>query len=470
MSKPRPQAIKDAKDIINRLAIIIKISQTYSINNEAVINAMDSFIGTISPALNTESTIKLELLGEYFYLNDARVRYAVQYFVNFDFLMNEFRKRGLGRVVFSSGVNRRDLQDFVGNFLSCLATDAPYVALTGSMDTVETIEVGPLKQIKEDNLLDKRHTLRRTYFNAVSQLRSITGKTRGGDKIDLKRARLVVNSMIDLIVQEEQMMISMTAIKDYDEYTYYHSVNVSILSIAIGMKLGFNKKKLSELGISAFLHDIGKVTIPDEVLNKPGAFTEEEWAIVRGHPEQGLMTILGTMKMEAFTIRSAIVAYEHHRNYDGTGYPNGAWGCELDLYSNIVTIADRFDAMTSARVYSRVPKPPEEALRILVESSGKDVDPVLIKLFVRLIGVFPIGTLVALDTTELGVVYRGNPDDPQRPMVILISDGKGRKVDNVYVDLTEKSPDGRYRRTVKKTLDFNKYNLNLSEYLLESYQ
>lgn len=469
MNKPRPQAIRDAKDIINRLAIILRISQTYSIDNEAVINAADAFAGMINPILRSEKTINIELLGEHFYFNEARVRYTVQYYLNFDFLMNEFRKRGLGSVTFSGDISRRDLQDFVAAFLSCLASDSPYVTLKGSIETTEHIEVGPLKQAKEDNLLDKRHALRRSYFNAVSQLRTIVGRAKGGEKIDLKRARLVVNSMIDLIMQEEQMMVSMTAIKDYDEYTYYHSVNVSILAIAMGMKLGMNKKKLSELGISAFLHDIGKVTIPDDLLNKPTAFTNQEWAIMRGHPAQGVMTILGTMKMEAFTIRSAIVAYEHHRNYDGSGYPDMPGHFQLDLYSNIVTIADRFDAMTSARVYSRTPKPPEEALRILVESAGKDVDPVLIKLFVKIIGIFPIGTLVALDTMELGLVYRGNPDDPHRPMVVLIADGQGRKVSNMFVDLTERGLDGRYRRTVRKTLDFNKYNLNLSEYLLESY-
>src|SRR5512147_2502162 len=112
MNKPRPQAIRDAKDIINRLAIILRISQTYSIDNEAVINTVDAFAGTINPILRSEKTINIELLGEYFYFNEARVRYTVQYYLNFDFLMDEFRKRGLGSVTFSGDISRRDLQDF----------------------------------------------------------------------------------------------------------------------------------------------------------------------------------------------------------------------------------------------------------------------------------------------------------------------------------------------------------------------
>jgi len=261
----------------------------------------------------------------------------------------------------------------------------------------------------------------------------------------------------------------MTAIKDYDEYTYHHSINVSILSIALGMKLGLNKKKLSELGVAAFLHDIGKVTIPDAILNKPSSFDNNEWKIVRRHPEEGVKKILDIMKMDALTIRSAIVAYEHHLNYDGSGYPDVPGSHRPDFYSNIVTIADRFDAMTSARVYSRTPKPPEVALHILLQSSGKDVDSTLVKMFIKMIGVFPIGTFVALDTRELGVVYRGNSEQPERPIIALVMDSQGQRVANTLVDLTDKGLDGRYRRTIKKTLDSNKYDINVSEYLLETY-
>ncbi|HMK61372.1 MAG TPA: HD-GYP domain-containing protein [Dissulfurispiraceae bacterium] len=469
MNKPRPQAIKEAKDIINRLAIMFKISQHFDVNNEAVVRSVDAFIEAVRPVINSENIVKIELLGEYFHFNDARVRYSVQYYVNFDFLIAEFRKRNMGSITLSGDINRRDLQDFIKAFMSCLTTDAPYITLKGITDAIETVDIGPLKHVKEDNVLDRRQTLRRTYFNAVSQLRSSKARVRPGEKVDLRRARLVVNSIIDLVMHEEQMMLSMAAIKDYDEYTYYHSVNVSILSLAVGMKLGLNRKKLSELGMAAFLHDIGKVTIPDEILNKPSKFDDREWAIMKTHPNQGLLIILSNTKMESFTIRSAIVAYDHHRNYDGSGYPLLPVDLYLDLYSNIVTIADRFDAMTSARVYSRVPRPPEEALRILLEGAGREVDPVLVRLFARVIGVFPIGTLVALDTMELGVVYRGNSEEPHRPMLIIIADSKGRKVDGMYVDLAERGLDGRYRRTIKKTLDANKYNLNISDYLFEAY-
>ena len=470
MHNPRPQAIREAKDIVNRFAIILKIGQTYNADNQAVVKAVDSFVEMVTPVLRNEQSIVIELLGEYFHFNEARIRYTVQYYVNLDFLMEEFRKRGLGSITFNDTISRRDLQDFIRAFLSCPTSDSPFVILKGAVETIDSINIGALKQAREGDIVDKRHTLRRTYFNAVSHLKTVVGRIKvGAENVDVKKARLVVNSLVDLILEEEQMLISMTAIKDYDEYTYHHSVNVSILSIALGMKLGLNKKKLSELGIAAFLHDVGKVTIPDGILNKPSSFDNNEWEIMRRHPEEGVKKILATMKMDALTIRSAIVAYEHHLNYDGSGYPDVPESHRLDFYSNIVTITDRFDAMTSARVYSRSPKPPEEALHILLQSAGKDVDPTLIKMFIKMIGVFPIGTFVALDTRELGVVYRGNSMHPDRPIIVLVADSQGQKVENTFVDLTDRGLDDRYRRTIKKTLDSNKYDINLSEYLLESY-
>jgi HD-GYP domain-containing protein (c-di-GMP phosphodiesterase class II) len=466
MHRQHAHAIKNAKDIINRLAIILRIGQTYSVDNQAFISAVNAFVEIVNTALVSETKLDIELLGEYFYLNRAPVRYSIQYYLNFDFLISEFRKRGLGRITVSGTICRLDLQVFMKAFLSCLSSDSPFTALKGGIDTIDSIDIGVPKQGCKENIVDSRRMLKKQYFNGAAHLRFVMKQIKEGERIEIKKARLVVNSLIDHVLQDEQTMIRMTAIKDYDDYTYYHAVNVSILSIGLGMKLGLSKKRLSELGIAAFLHDIGKVNIPKEILNKENSFTDAEWNIMKQHPSEGVKIIMRTMKMEPMMIRGAIVSYEHHNNYDGSGYPSVPHQHQLDLYSKIVTIADRFDAMTSARVYSRVPKSPEKALQILVEGAGKDVDPLLLKMFIKLVGVFPIGTLVALDNDELGIVYKGNADEPERPQILLVVDSQGRKIENTLVDLAEKGLDGNYRRSIKTTLDYNKYNLNLAEFLL----
>jgi HD-GYP domain-containing protein (c-di-GMP phosphodiesterase class II) len=469
MTEPRRQSMEEAKDIINRLAIAVKIAQTYSLDNEAVLKAVDSFVALVKPRLSDNKQLDIGLLGEYFFVNAARVRYNVQYYINFDYLIGEFRKRDIGRVVFDGDISRNNMIDFIAAFISCVSADMPYAELKGKVELMDSIDIGPLKQARREGLTDARRMVKKSYFNAASSLRSIVIKAQSGVNADIRKTRLAVNSLIDLMLSEEQMLISMTAIKDYDEYTYYHSINVSILSLAVGMRLGLGRKMLSELGIAAMLHDIGKINIPNSVLNKATPFTDKEWELIRAHPMEGVKTIFGSMKIEPVTIRSAIVSFEHHLNYNRSGYPPVATTGKLDVFSNIITIADRFDAMTSARVYERTPKPPEEALKILSDVAGRDVDPELLKIFIRMTGCFPAGSMVLLDTREMGIVYLGNSEIPDRPIVSLVIDSQGNRIHNVMVDLAEKGEGGAYLRTIKKTVDPFKYGINISEYLLDAH-
>jgi putative nucleotidyltransferase with HDIG domain len=272
--------------------------------------------------------------------------------------------------------------------------------------------------------------------------------------------------MVDQILEEEQLLLGMTAIKDYDEYTYHHSVNVSILSVALGQRLGMNRKMLTELGMVALFHDIGKMEIPNEVLNKPTNFTDEEWKIMRKHPVWGLKAILKLKKLDELMMTSAIVSFEHHMNYDHSGYPAVRKPMELDFFSRIVSLADQYDAMTSSRVYSRVPLSPDKALSIMMERAGRQLDPLLFKFFTNMVGVYPIGTLVMLDTRELGLVCECNQLFPSRPRVMVIVDSLGKRTRGHVVDLAEKSAGEVYIRSIRKTMDPNKYKVNLAEYLL----
>jgi hypothetical protein len=153
-------------------------------------------------------------------------------------------------------------------------------------------------------------------------------------------------------------------------------------------------------------------------------------------------------------------------NYDFSGYPKVRKYAELDLYSRIVSLADQYDAMTSSRVYSRIPMSPDKALSIMMDRAGTQLDPLLFKFFINMVGVFPIGTLVMLDTKELGLVYESEVVFLDRPRVLIIIDSKGSRVQGPVVKLTEKDESGKYYRSIVKTLDPNKYRINLAEYLL----
>lgn len=333
------------------------------------------------------------------------------------------------------------------------------------MSDVSGIELKKIQKISEETL-DKRKVARKTYFNAVSFYKEIFNKVRTDEKINLKKAKRVITSVINQIIEQEQILLGMTAIKDYDEYTYHHSTNVSILSVALGRRMGMNHKMLIELGIVSLFHDLGKVEVPNEILNKPSKLTDSEWEIIKKHPIRGVNAILKMRNIDDLTINAAIVTFEHHMNINHTGYPQVKDPAPLDFFSRIVSIVDQYDAMTSKRIYTKYVKSPETALRELLENSGNRLDPLIIKFFVNMIGIYPIGTLVMLNSRELGLVFENNQDFLHRPRVMIISDNTGNWVKGHIVDLADKNENDAYLRTIVKTMNPKQYNINLAEYFL----
>lgn len=465
-SKEDREVHKSAQDIINQLSVILRTAQIHDPGNIAVMTAIDKFSLLINPLIESERGITLELIGEFFYINSSRIRYSLEYLLNFDFLVREFKKRGIGSVIFKDKIKPDDLKIFLKAFIAAGFSDTPYEKMLEGIEESQGIGIDRLKKVRDGEEVDVRKIIKKTYFNAISYAKGVMTRIKSGEKINIRKAKRIVETIVDQLLEEERLLLSMTAIKDYDEYTYHHSVNVSILSIALGQRLGLNRKVLTELGLVALFHDIGKVEIPYEILNKSNNFTDDEWGVIKRHPVWGVRAILRLRGFDRTTMRSSIVAFEHHMNYDFSGYPEVRNYTELDLYSRIVSLADQYDAMTSSRVYSRIPMSPDKALSIMMERAGTHLDPLLFKFFINMVGVFPIGTLVLLDTKELGLVYEGDVVFADRPRVLIIIDSTGKRVEGPVVNLTEKDETGKYLRSIVKTLDPNRYKINLAEYLL----
>lgn len=458
---------KEPKDLINQLSVMIKTAQLYHTDNIAVINAIKKFSDILNPIVS-EGEAALELVGEFFHLNGSRIRYSMEYVFNYDFLVREFRKNELGSITFTKVLHEDEIKSLLAALISADHSDIPFETLQEAAKNIKNISIGKLRKIaQESDELNRKKIIKRTYFNTVSIVKNISNKISMGEKTNLKKAKRLMEIIADQIVENESLLISMTTLKDYDEYTYYHSVNVCILSLSLGHRLGLSRKVLSELGLSALLHDIGKIEVPKEILNKPSEFSEEEWRIVRKHPTWGAWAILKIQGINPSSMNAAVSAFEHHLYYDLSGYPKIKSKIILDLFSKIITIADQYDAMTSSRVYSRMPQPPDKALSIMVERSGTQLDPYFLKIFINMIGVYPIGTLVMLDTNELGLVFESstNPDFIDRPRVIVLVDSAGKNV-KYTVDMMEKDDKGNFKRNIVKTLDPNQYKINLAEYLL----
>jgi HD-GYP domain-containing protein (c-di-GMP phosphodiesterase class II) len=285
---------------------------------------------------------------------------------------------------------------------------------------------------------------------------------------DVRKLKRLAQKAVHLVMEDESILLGMTTIKNYDEYTFNHSVNVSIYSLAIGRRLGFSRRILTELGITALLHDIGKSKIPKEILNKPSHLNEQEWNLMKKHPLMGVEIILNLKQLGEINPRMVIGIFDHHLKNDNSGYPKLFRKKGVSLFGRIIQIADSYDAMTTPRIYKKIPYTPEQALAILLKERGAHYDPILLKVFIGLVGIYPIGSLVLLDTKELGVVFKPNPD-PQlidRPKVILVEKSGGGEIKKKIVDLSEKGPEGNYKRSIVKALDPHKYHIDITKYFL----
>jgi HD-GYP domain-containing protein (c-di-GMP phosphodiesterase class II) len=214
---------------------------------------------------------------------------------------------------------------------------------------------------------------------------------------------------------------------------------------------------------------VGKSRVPLEVLNKDGGLSEEEWRIMQAHPWLGVLTLFGLRGYGEIPYRSMIGTYEHHMKIDLTGYPKSIRPRVMSIFSKIIAVADGFDAATSRRTYQTTPLQPDEVLREMWENPRRGYDPILVKAFINLIGVYPAGTLVILDTYELAIVQAANAnvENIHRPMVRIVSDPQGTILHpGLDVDLAEQTPDGAYRRSIIKVTNPDKYGIRVSDYFV----
>jgi HD-GYP domain-containing protein (c-di-GMP phosphodiesterase class II) len=251
------------------------------------------------------------------------------------------------------------------------------------------------------------------------------GRASGAKKV--KRA---VQMIVDQVLNNETSIVGLTTIRDYDEYTFTHSVNVCIFAVALGKKLGLTRLQLYDLGMTALMHDLGKARVSHEVLNKTSSLDEAEWRAMQAHPWLGALTLFGLRGYDEIPYRAILVAHEHHMKTDLSGYPKPIRPRQLGFFSRIVAVADGFDAATTRRSYQTIPIEPDQVLREMWENPRRGYDLILVKALINLIGIYPVGTCVILDTLEVAIVYAPNPDTTllNRPLVRIAIDVNGGAV------------------------------------------
>jgi len=300
-----------------------------------------------------------------------------------------------------------------------------------------------------------------THNKTSNLIKDFIEEIRFGQSPDIQLAKCAVSECVASVVRNPETMIFLTRLSNKDALTSQHAFNVCIYSIVMGRLLGLDTQKLEELGTSAMLHDMGKVVIPDRILNKPGPLDRAETAIVQSHALEGRNILMSGRNIFSGAVD---VAYGHHENLDGTGYPRKLEGYQLNLNCKIVAVADKYDAITSVRPY----RPEGDHLRAVAILNKlaleNKIDSEITSSFVAYLGIYPPGSVVELSSGEVGIVLESNVKQRLRPQILVVKDRNKRPVQN-FVDMSEKTVDesgNPYRIiNVRRASDFH---IDLSQY------
>jgi len=311
---------------------------------------------------------------------------------------------------------------------------------------VELSETALFEEAGREGQQANKVAARQTYDAGVEAMRDVETQTKLGKVFDVEPLQHMVSNMLDNLFRDPAAVLGLTAIKGHDDYTLNHSINVCILSLSLGASLGLDNASLRSLGLSALLYDLGKVRIPEDILNKQGPLTTDEWHVVKSHTKEGADLLKRIQLVDEMPM---VVAYEHHQRHDLQGYPEPQTDQEQHLYSKIVALCDAYDAMTTRRPFRREIRP-DKALAVLMQGRGKAYDPALTKSLVAMLGIYPMGAVFRLDDQSTAVVFRVNTDDLLHPRVKLLSDPRGRwNEDPEVLDLRVVDPEtGEFARSI----------------------
>lgn len=269
------------------------------------------------------------------------------------------------------------------------------------------------------------------YEEAYESVKNFLESARGG-AIDLTFAQPLVGDIIKSLSRNVDALVTLSLLKKTDEYTYAHSVNVTIFAVAFASFLGMPEERLHNVGLAGLLHDYGKALIPNEILTAPRSLTFQEFEIMRSHVALGIEKIKQFSSVDQEAIEGIA---QHHEKHNGTGYPCRLSGKQIGVFGRILSLSDVYDALSSKRVYKDA-LPPNKALGMMYKMRGQAWAPRYVERFIKMVGIFPVGTAVELSNEHRGIVCRSNPNFPAQPCVLVAQDPSGREIQPQFIDLT----------------------------------
>ena len=459
LDQPRRMQLFD--ELLRRFGASLRGIQLYSAQHPLVARNIDGLWETIRTLQAHEPSITLGIVGEELVVGDMPLPKAT---ASMGELIRRLRGLGVERI----GVERGVTRDEIAKFVQTLGTiDPPSVrkAAEEGSDVLSQphIRVGRIQvEQRVEGSISDTATIRKLYAEAVNVANAVWESARAESQPDADAARGMVDGLAQAVSQNRTALLALTALKNYDNYTFTHMVNVSILTMGQARGLGIDGPLLREFGLAALMHDIGKVRTPTEVLNKPDKLTDEEFAIMKRHVIDGAEILRRTPEIPAL---APVVALEHHLRLDGTGYPHGVSRSSLNIGTMLCSIADVYDAMRSQRRYQEA-FPTDRILAVLQRNDGTQFDQHLVRRFVQLVGIYPAGNLVRLNTGEVAVVLRVHAPDPYRPRVRVLFGREGNRLElPVDLNLWEADLESDRPSSVVAPVDPAAHNIDPLDYM-----
>jgi putative nucleotidyltransferase with HDIG domain len=420
MTAPRFQL---SDELLRRFAASLRSVQLYSKGHPIIGRNLETLGSALQVLHGLAPSVVIGLVGDEVIVDDMPMAKAD----TLGPLVRRLQQIGVERITIERGVTSDELSAFIEAVTNVELLDPKEAA--AAFPAMPHIRVGrvTVEQRIEGSLADMA-TIKRLYNDAVSVAGSLWESAEIEGKPDASMARTMIDGLAQAVAQNRTALLALTTLKNYDNYTFTHMVNVSILTMGQARGLGIEGPLLREFGLAALMHDIGKVKTPLEVLNKPDKLTDEEFTIMKRHVVDGAEILRKTPDIPAL---APVVAFEHHLRMDGSGYPHGVTRSSLNVGTMLCSIADVYDAMRSQRNYQQA-FPTDRILEVLKRNDGQQFDQHLVRRFVQLIGIYPAGNLVRLNTGEVAVVIKVHAPDPYRPQVRVLIDRGGKRLEIPY--------------------------------------
>ncbi|MEO7217320.1 MAG: HD domain-containing phosphohydrolase [Gemmatimonadaceae bacterium] len=468
------QTRRAGRALIVAIHAATRVMKLYPPEHQAVQKSLAELATAAAECHGPDMDLEVRVHGEFIFINGTRLRLDLSNYASFGRVLELFKSAGVGVLRVLREATPREwfsLLTLVTTVGGGADADAEEVSRRLQAASVDVFEVAADEDAEAD--IEEREVAkaaaRRTYAQSVALTKDVINSVRMGRVPSARKIKRAVQTIVDQVLTEEASLISLTTLREYDEYTYTHSVNVCIFAVALGKRIGMSKLQLYELGVGALMHDIGKSRVPTDLLQKSTPLEDDDWRRIVAHPWLGMLTLFQMRGQQELPYRAMVVAHEHHMRRDFSGYPHVIRPRQLSMTSKIVAVADAYDAATSRRSYQTKPYPPSAVLQEMRDNPRRGLDPVVVKAFITLLGIYPSGTLVILDTFELAVVLAANPDPEMlsRPRVVIVSDGRGNLLQPpLETDLAATGADAQFTRTIIKTADPERYGIRVSDYII----